>query len=128
MRLLRKYECLFDGTLGDWKTSPVKFRLKPGAKPFHGRPFPIPRVHRETLKKEVERMVKLGILKWEGESNWAFPSFIIPKSNQSVRFISDFRELNKLLDRNPWPLQKIMDILQQLEGFAFVSQLDLNMG
>ena len=73
-------------------------------------------------------MVKLGILKWEGESNWAFPSFIIPKSNQSVRFISDFRELNKLLDRNPWPLPKIMDILQQLEGFAFASQLDLNMG
>ena len=70
----------------------------------------------------------MGILKWEGESNWAFPSFIIPKSNQSVRFISDFRELNKLLDRNPWPLPKIMDILQQLEGFAFASQLDLNMG
>ena len=73
-------------------------------------------------------MVKLGILKWEGESEWAFPSFIIPKSNQTVRFISDFRELNKLLKRKPWPLPKIVETLQELEGFTYCSQLDLNMG
>jgi len=52
LQLLRKYECLFDGTLGEWKTTPVKLRLQKGAKPFHVRPFPIPRVHRETLKKK----------------------------------------------------------------------------
>ena len=80
------------------------------------------------MKKEVDRLVKLGILKWQGESEWAFPSFIIPKSNQTVRFISDFRELNKLIKRKPWPLPKIVDTLQQLEGFTFASQLDLNMG
>ena len=73
-------------------------------------------------------MVKLGILKWEGESEWAFPSFIIPKSNQTVQFILDFRELNKLLKCKPWPLPKIVDTLQHLEGFTFASQLDLNMG
>ena len=128
LQTLQKFEHLFDGNLGDWKTSPVHLELKEGARPYHGRAFPVPRIHRETLKKEVERMVKLGILKWEGESEWAFPSFIIPKSNQTVRFISDFRELNKLLKRKPWPLPKIMETLQQLEGFTYVSQLDLNMG
>ena len=128
LQLLKKYEDLFDGTLGNWKTLPVHFELKEGAKPFHGRPFPVPRIHRETLKREIDRMVKLGILKWEGESEWAFPSFIIPKSNQTVRFILDFRELNKLLNRKPWSLPKIVDTLQQLEEFTFASQLDLNIG
>ena len=128
LQLLEKFEHLFDGNLGDWNTRPVHLELKEGARPYHGRAFPVPRIHRETLKKEVERMVELGILKWEGESEWAFPSFIIPKSNQTVRFISDFRELNKLLKRKPWPLPKIMETLQQLEGFTYVSQLDLNMG
>ena len=128
LQVLLKFEKLFDGTLGDWDTDPVHFELKDGAKPYHGRPFPVPRIHRETMKKEVDRLVKLGILKWEGESEWAFPSFIIPKSNQTVRFISDFRELNKLIKRKPWPLPKIVDTLQQLEGFTFASQLDLNMG
>ena len=90
LQVLLQFKKLFDGTLGDWDTDPVHFELKDGAKPHHGRPFPVPRIHRETMKKEVDRLVRLGILKWEGESKWAFPSFIIPKSNQTVRFISDF--------------------------------------
>ena len=106
MEVLTTFEIIFDGSLGDWKTSPVHFELKEGAKPYHGRPFPIPQIHRKTTKKEVERMVELGILKWEGESEWAFPSFIIPKTNLTVRFISDFSELNKLINRKPWPLPK----------------------
>ena len=128
LELLQKYETLFDGTLGEWKTKPVHFELKEGATPFHGRPYPVPQVHKAVMKKEVDRMVELGILKWEGESEWASPSFIIPKSNQTVRFITDFRELNKRLKRKPWPLPKITETLQELEGFTFASQLDLNMG
>ena len=57
---LLNYKELFDGTLGDWQTEPVSFRLKPGSKPYHGRAFPIPHIHLKTLKKEVERLVKLG--------------------------------------------------------------------
>ena len=79
------------------------------------------------MEKEVDRLVKLGILKWEGESKWAFPSFIIPKSNQTVRFILDFLELNKRPRRKPWPLPKIIDVIKEVEGFTFASQLDLNM-
>ena len=106
----------------------MHFELKPDAKPFHGRPYPVPQIHKETLRKEVDRMVEIGILKRQAESEWASPSFIIPKSNKTVCFISDFRELNKRLVRKPWPLPKITDTLQELEGFTFASQLDLNMG
>ena len=117
LMLLQRYEELFDGTLGSWDTEPVHFELKPDAKPFHGRPYPVPQIHKETLWKEVDRMVEIGILKRQAESEWASPSFIIPKQNKQVRFISDFRELNKRLVRKPWPLPKITDTLQELEGF-----------
>ena len=40
--LLTKYEDLFDGTLGDFDTDPVKFNLQLGAKPYHGKPYPVP--------------------------------------------------------------------------------------
>ena len=73
-------------------------------------------------------MVKLGILKRERESEWAFQSFIIPKSNQTVQFISNFCELNKVLKRKLWPLPKIVETLQELEGFNYASHLDLKMG
>ena len=55
-------EDLFDGTLGDWKTEPVSFELKEGAKSYQGRPNPVPKVHKQTTKKECDRLVELGVL------------------------------------------------------------------
>ena len=51
LKLLHKYETIFDGTLGDWKTDPVKLELKPDAKPVHSRAFPVPHVRKETFRK-----------------------------------------------------------------------------
>eukprot|EP00804_Cyclotella_cryptica_P003901 CCRYP_015772-RA/>CCRYP_015772-RA protein AED:0.38 eAED:0.38 QI:0/0/0/1/0/0/3/0/296 len=47
----------FDGTLGDWNTDPVSLELKEGAKPYHGRPFPVPKIHKETIIKELNRLL-----------------------------------------------------------------------
>jgi hypothetical protein len=49
LQLLRKYESLFDGTLGDWKTKLVSFQLKEGASLYHGRAFPVPKIYKDTL-------------------------------------------------------------------------------
>ena len=128
LELLQDFEELFDGTLGDWKTEPVHLELKPDAKPYHGKAFPVPFIHKETLKKEVERLVEIGVLQRQPESPWASPTFIIPKKNLTVRFISDFRKVNELLVRKPYPLPKIQTVLQELQGFSYATALDLNMG
>ena len=128
LTLLRQFEDLFDGTLGEWKTKPVSFRLKPGATPYHGRAFPVPHIHLATLKKEVTRLVKIGVLVRQPDSEWASPTFIVPKKNQTVRFLSDFREVNKRLVRTPFPIPKISTTLQEMEGFTYATALDLNMG
>ena len=128
LKLLRQFEDLFDGTLGEWKTKPVSLRLRPGAKPYHGRAFPVPHIHLATLKKEVTRLVKIGVLKRQPDSEWASPTFIVPKKNQTVRFLSDFREVNKRIIRTPFPIPKISTTLQEMEGFTYATALDLNMG
>jgi hypothetical protein len=61
--LIRKYEHLFDGILGNFETSEVKLNLKEDAKPYHAKAFPVPKIHHDTLKHEIERQVKLGVLK-----------------------------------------------------------------
>ena len=126
--LLSKYEELFDGSLGTWTGSEVTLNMKPDITPYHARAFPIPRVHLETLKMEVNRLCEIGVLKRVNRSEWAAPTFIIPKKDGSVRFISDFRELNKRIRRQPFPIPKIQDMLLNLEGFQFATSLDLNMG
>ena len=77
--LLSRYEKLFDGTLGTWNLEPVDLELTPDAKPYHARPYPVPRCHEATLRMEVARLVELGVLKKVNRSEWGAPSFIIPK-------------------------------------------------
>ncbi len=128
LELLTEFEDLFDGTLGDWDTEPVSFQLKEGSTPYHGRAYPIPQKQKATVKIEVTRLCEIGVLEWQAASEWASPSFIQPKKNGQVRFLTDFREVNKRLVRKPYPLPIIQHVLQELIGFIYATALDLNMG
>jgi hypothetical protein len=99
--VLQEYESLFDGTLGSWNNEEYDIELQPDAKPYHARAFPIPKIHEQTLRTEVDRLCRIGVLRKVNRSEWAAPTFIIPKKNGTVRFISDFRELNKRIKRKP---------------------------
>ena len=126
--LLEKYKTLFDGTLGTWRNEQYNIELRPDAKPYHARAYPIPQTYEQTLRVEVQRLCEVGVLKKVNRSEWAAPTFIIPKKDGSVRFISDFRELNKRIYRKPYPIPKIQDLMLKLEGFQYGTSLDLNMG
>jgi hypothetical protein len=90
LSLLLDFESLFDDTLGDWNRPPVSIELKEGAKPYHGRPYPIPQIHKATLMKEINRLVDIGVMKMQSSSQWASPTFIILKKDMTVRTITDF--------------------------------------
>lgn len=126
--LLTKYKVLFNGELGDWDSAPVSLELLPNAKPFHCRAYPVPQVHEAAFRREVERLVLIGVLEEANDSEWGAPTFIIPKKDGRIRFISDFRKLNQYLKRKPFPIPKIQDMLLKLKGFTYASALDLNMG
>jgi hypothetical protein len=114
--LLRKYEHLFDGTFGNFETSDVNLNLKEDANTYHAKAFPVPKKYHDTLKHEIERLVKLGVFKRCSDSEWDALTFIIPKKNDTVRFISDFRRLKEMLKRMPYPIPKNAQMLQELES------------
>jgi hypothetical protein len=60
LQLLKKYELLFDGTLGDWKTKPVLFQLREGASLYHGRAFPVPKSIKTPSSKRWRYCVNWG--------------------------------------------------------------------
>ena len=129
LKLLQKFEHLFDGTLGTWQTEPVDLELKdPDIKPHHSKPYPVPHSQEQKLKAELERLCQYGILRKINRSEWACPMFTISKPDGSLRSLADLRELNKVIKRKPYPLPKITDMLQRLEGFMYATSLDLNMG
>jgi len=126
--MIIKYKALFDGQLRCLHGQEVKLELQEGPRHYHARAYDVPRCHVQTLKAEVERLVKIGVLKKVNRSEWAAPTFIIPKKDGSVRFISDFQELNKRILWKPCPIPNIQDMLLNLEGFQWATSLYLNMG
>jgi hypothetical protein len=128
LKLLQKFEDLFDGTLGTWKTDPVDLELlDPKVKPFHAKPYPVPYFQEKRLKEDINRLCLYGVLRKINNSEWACPMFTIAKPDGSLRSLADRREVNKVIKRKPYPLPKIADMLQKLEGFMFATSLDLNM-
>ncbi len=127
LQILKNIESLLGGTLGDWITKLVSFQLMKGATPHHGQTFLVTKIHKEVLIKGIESMHKLGVLEQQHPSEWGLQSFIVPKKNNTLCFLSNFCEVNKRLVRKLFPIPKISMVLQ-LEGFSFATTLDLNMG
>ena len=86
---------MFDGQLGKWTGPPHTIHLKDNVTPYHGKPYKIPQIYEAQLKAEVERLVRIGVLKKVNHSEWGAPCFIIPKKDLTVRFLTDLRNLIK---------------------------------
>ena len=97
---------MFDGTLGYYTGSQYKIELLDGAKPYSDKPNPNPKIYVEIFKTEVNRLIKIGVLKRKDNSKWAAPNLIIPKLNGIVRYISDFRELNNRITKKSFQFLK----------------------
>ena len=84
---LKKYEDLFDSTLGDQNIEPVSFTLKKDVKPHHDRAYPAPTAHKEAIIKDLSRLCKLGVPEWQPALEWTSPSFIVPKKIKLCVFL-----------------------------------------
>jgi len=125
---LRKHISALQGLRGKWRGDKVHLELLPGAKPYHGKAYKIPQAYKNLVKQEIDRLVSIGLLEPVEAAEWSAPSFCIPKSNGSIRFITDFRGLNRWLKRKPYPIPVISDLMQSLSNFKYATTIDLNMG
>jgi hypothetical protein len=127
LQVLRENNKMFSGTLGIYPHKKVHIDIDPNAKPVQPRPYPVPRIHLKTFKKELDHLVRIGVLAAQQISEWASPSFIIPKKDGRVRWISNLRQSNKVIRRKQYPLLIITDILRKRSGYKFFTKLGVSM-
>jgi hypothetical protein len=111
LKLLQKYEHLFDGTLGEFNMHPISLQLlDKGIKPVHARPYTVPRAVEQQLHTEIARLMDIGVLEEDYTSEWTSPSFAISKKNGTIRVVSDFRKVFSI------PYLKVTHFLYQRLG------------
>ena len=71
LEILTEFDELSYETLGDWKTDTVSLELKECTKRYHGRSYPVPKAYKETTIRELNRLVKLGVVEFQPGSEWA---------------------------------------------------------
>ena len=123
--ILNEFNSMFNRVLGAYPYEKVDLELKPNASPIQCKPFTVPTEYRKLFKGELNKLVDLQVLKPVLTSQWAFPSFIIPKKDETARFVSDFRLLNELLLDFVHDLPLIKDVLTRRSGYDYVTIIDL---
>ena len=126
--ILSKHSKLFDNELKVFPDEQISLDIDPSVPPSQSRAYPVPHSHLDVFKKELDRLVKIGVLERTGRSSWISGSFIIPKADGTVRWISDFRALNKAIKRRVYPIPRIQDVLATRRRYSFLSKLDISMG
>jgi hypothetical protein len=79
---------------------------------------------RDFMRKEVNRRLKAGI-KRPSKSPYSFPIIIVPKAGGGLRFVSDYRKSNALKILEHFQVNRILDVLDDMTGAVFFSQIDL---
>ena len=129
--LRRKFTKLFSGKLGSYPHRKMHLDVDRQAlkRLFYQRPYPIPHVNYDVFYQELQRLVELGVLEEvKGLVDFAAPTFLVPKKDANrVRWVSDFRELNKIIRRRVYPLPHINKILRKRKGYKWFTKLDISM-
>ena len=95
-QMLQKFHKFFDGQLKTFKGPPVHLQLIENPKPIRQQPYLAPTSHLTVFKAELQRLLEIGVIEKAARSEWIAGTFIVPKKDGRVRWIMDFRGLNKV--------------------------------
>ncbi|KAM0035347.1 putative nucleotidyltransferase, Ribonuclease H [Helianthus debilis subsp. tardiflorus] len=81
----------------------------------------------QELSSQLQELLDKGFIR-PSTSPWGVPVLFVKKKDDSFRMCIDYRELNKLTVKNHYPLPRIDDLFDQLQGATCFSKIDLRSG
>ncbi|GJW07895.1 putative reverse transcriptase domain-containing protein [Tanacetum coccineum] len=110
-------------------TRQVEFQidLVPGAAPVARAPYRLAPSEMKELSEQLKELSDKGFIR-PSSSPWGAPVLFVKKKDGSFWMCIDYRELNKLTVKNRYPLPRIDDLFDQLQGSSVYSKIDLRSG
>ncbi|GJR63848.1 putative reverse transcriptase domain-containing protein [Tanacetum coccineum] len=107
----------------------VEFRIElvAGATPVAKSPYHLAPSEMQELSGQLQELQDKGFIR-PSHSPWGAPVLFVKKKDGSFRMCIDYKELNKLTVKNRYPLPRIDDLFDQLQGSRFFSKIDLRSG
>nr|GFA89379.1 putative reverse transcriptase domain, ribonuclease H-like domain, aspartic peptidase domain protein [Tanacetum cinerariifolium] len=104
-----------------------KIELILGAAPVARAPYRLAPSELKELSDQLKELSKKGFI-CSSSSPWGAPVLSVNKKDGSFRMCIDYRELNKLTVKNRYPLPRIDDLFDQLQGSIVYSKINLRSG
>ncbi|GJV67598.1 putative reverse transcriptase domain-containing protein [Tanacetum coccineum] len=107
----------------------VEFQIDliPGAAPVARAPYKLAPSEMQELSNQLQELSDRGFIR-PSTSPWGAPVLFVKKKDESFRMCIDYQELNKLTVKNRYPLPKIDNLFDQLQGSSVYSKIDLRSG
>ena len=110
------------------RTGLVTHKIDTGDQPpIRQRPYRVSHQQRTIIEEHVTDMLNRGIIQ-PSVSPWASPVVLVKKKDNTDRFCVDFRRLNAVTRKDSYPLPRIDDALDALNGTRYFSTMDLMSG
>jgi hypothetical protein len=101
--------------------------LIPGTAPIAKRPYRMAPTELAELKLQIAELQQKGYIR-PNSSPWGAPIIFVTKKDGSMRMCIDYRSLNEVTIKNKYPLPRIDDLFDQLQGAKYFSKIDLRSG
>ncbi|GJU55112.1 putative reverse transcriptase domain-containing protein [Tanacetum coccineum] len=110
-------------------TRQVEFQidLVPGVAPVARAPYQLAPFEMKELSEQLQELSDKGFIR-PSSSPWGAPVLFVKKKDGLFWMCIDYRELNKLTVKNRYPLPRIDDLFDQLQGSSVYSKIDLRSG
>ncbi|GJX60584.1 putative reverse transcriptase domain-containing protein [Tanacetum coccineum] len=107
----------------------VEFQIElvPSVAPVARAPYRLAPAEMQELSTQLQELSDRGFIR-PSSSPWGAPVLFVKKKDGSFRMCIDYRELNKLTVKNRYPLPRIDDLFDQLQGSRVYSKIDLRSG
>ena len=123
-----EYKGKFQGDLGNLPVV-YKMRLDPNATPVVRPPRRIPLAMEDSVKAELDRMVRIGAITPVSEpTEWVSQMVAARKKDGSIRICIDPRDLNEAIRRPHHPMRTVEDVASRMPNATVFSTLDARSG